>query len=310
MTLLQLRIFSMATRMSFQKVAEELYLSPSSVTKYISSLESELNQPLFIRHRNKVYVSEFGRDFLPYANDILQKEEAAIRFAGGRTEQEKIIQVGLDLLLCASRWDSFYLPLIRAKNSFVAEHPGWNVAYRFLDFGELRVNLNQHKTDFSVLEVNNAELPSSLLPELDSVELYRNEYLLAVPGAFSARFGLDEGLTENAERVESLMFVNEPASKKVCVDFTGKYHISPRLVPLGHWGEVLMKLASGDGAALLPLSYQTAVEETGGVVCLLNDERLTTGLYAIWHCGETDAVRQDLLARMERELRGGEAAEA
>ena len=128
-TLLQLRIFLMATSKSFQKVAEELYISPSSVTKYISTLESELQNILFIREHNKVTLSEFGRDFLPYANEILKKEEEALRFVGGHVRSIQTISVGIDNLLRSERWDQFYRALILTKNHFTNEYQDWNVQY-------------------------------------------------------------------------------------------------------------------------------------------------------------------------------------
>ena len=302
MTLFQLRIFSMATRMSFQKVAEELYISPPSVTKYISSLESELQRPLFIRNRNKVVLSEFGREFLPYADDILDKEDSALEFVGTRTKQQQTIAIGVDYLLRSERWDRFYLSLIRARNSFREQRQGWNVSYRFLNFAEMRVNLNEGKTDFSLIEINNSEMPATLAPSFHYKEIFRHNYLLAIPSSMKTKHTLAGDLTEDIEKVGTLMFVNDPASKKLAIDFNAESQIKSKLTPLSHWGEVLMKMASGDGAALLAEEYRDAAIMAGGLIYPLLSERLSTSIYAIWRNQHENKIAQEFISILHQEF--------
>ncbi|KOP67299.1 LysR family transcriptional regulator [Bacillus sp. FJAT-18019] len=67
---------------SFNKAAEVLYLSQPSVTARIQSLERELNCKLFDRLGKGIQISEEGKRFLPYAQQILmtyQKGKLHIR---------------------------------------------------------------------------------------------------------------------------------------------------------------------------------------------------------------------------------------
>lgn len=57
---------------SFNKAAEVLFLSQPSVTARIQSLERELDCRLFERLGKQVQLSEKGRQFLPYAQQLLQ----------------------------------------------------------------------------------------------------------------------------------------------------------------------------------------------------------------------------------------------
>lgn len=302
MTLFQLRIFSMATRMSFQKVAEELYISPSSVTKYISSLESELEKPLFIRDRNKVILSEFGKDFLPYANDILEKEDVAIQFIGSRARQQKTISVGIDRLLREERWDYFYVPLIQTKSSFIGKNPEWNISYKFLSFPELRVHINKGKTDFALVEICNSELPSTLAPGFNSLKILQNNYLLVIPATFDQKYAFTGDLSKDLLNIESVLYVNDPASKKLALDFSAEFRTVSKLVATSHWGEILMKVVSGESAALLPEKYREVVTLAGGIIYPLPCEKFSTGIYAIW-CGDhNNGKSQDFLDLMQKQF--------
>lgn len=300
MTLFQLRIFSMATRMSFQKVAEELYISPSSVTKYISSLESELEKPLFIRDRNKVMLSEFGKDFLPYANDILEKEDAAIQFIGSRARQQKTIAVGIDLLLREERWDHFYIPLIQAKNSFIERNQEWNILYKFLGFPELRIHLNKGKTDFSLVEICNSEFPSTLAPGFNAQKILQNNYILVIPATLKQKYTITGDLSKDLLNIESVLYVNDPASKKLALDFSAEFRTVSKLVPISHWGEILMKMASGESAALLPEKYRDIATFARGRVYTLPCEKFSTGIYAIWCKDHNGGKSQELLELLQK----------
>jgi DNA-binding transcriptional LysR family regulator len=56
---------------SFNKAAEALFLSQPSVTARIKTLEQELNCKLFIRDGKQVQISEDGKRFLPFAQQML-----------------------------------------------------------------------------------------------------------------------------------------------------------------------------------------------------------------------------------------------
>ncbi|RKP54052.1 LysR family transcriptional regulator [Cohnella endophytica] len=56
---------------SFNKAAEALYLSQPSVTARIQSLERELDCRLFDRQGKQIQITEEGKRFLPYAQQLL-----------------------------------------------------------------------------------------------------------------------------------------------------------------------------------------------------------------------------------------------
>jgi len=70
----QLKAFQeVARRRSFSGAAKALFLSQPAVSRQISSLESELGMPLFIRMGNHIVLTDPGRKLLVYVDDITQK---------------------------------------------------------------------------------------------------------------------------------------------------------------------------------------------------------------------------------------------
>lgn len=68
-----LRVFEAAARhSSFAAAASELNVSHSVVSQHIKNLEAWFGTDLFIRHRNRVELSENGRDLLPQIASGLQ----------------------------------------------------------------------------------------------------------------------------------------------------------------------------------------------------------------------------------------------
>ncbi|MFD2701323.1 LysR family transcriptional regulator [Paenibacillus shunpengii] len=57
---------------SFNKAADVLFLTQPTVTARIQSLERELDCKVFDRHGKQILLTEKGRQFLPYAQQILQ----------------------------------------------------------------------------------------------------------------------------------------------------------------------------------------------------------------------------------------------
>ena len=85
----QLRTFlAAAATASFRRAAQELSLSPSTVTAQIKALEQTVGAQLFARRGNRVTVTEHGRRLAGYARRLLDLEaETRQRMAGGDEEE-------------------------------------------------------------------------------------------------------------------------------------------------------------------------------------------------------------------------------
>ena len=96
MELLQLRIFVKAAKtLSFTKTSQALFISPSSISKYITALESEVAQPLFVRIGSKIALTTFGYTFLSYAEDLLKKEDDIYCFLEKTLHSPNVLHIGV-----------------------------------------------------------------------------------------------------------------------------------------------------------------------------------------------------------------------
>lgn len=88
---------------SFSKAAEALDYSQSAVTVQIQQLERELGVRLFDRIGKNVSITQYGKNFISYARDIVSAVARAQVFASGETELTGMVQVGtLNSLMTAS----------------------------------------------------------------------------------------------------------------------------------------------------------------------------------------------------------------
>lgn len=88
---------------SFSKAAEALDYSQSAVTVQIQQLERELGVRLFDRIGKNVSITQYGKNFIAYARDIVSAVARAQVFATEETELTGTVQVGtLNSLMTAS----------------------------------------------------------------------------------------------------------------------------------------------------------------------------------------------------------------
>lgn len=99
MNLRQIECFwTVGTQCSFSKASEILFISQSSVSKYVASLEKELQVKLIIRDGRTVSLSSDGRKLLPHCGEILKafsqfKDEANLARTG--TARERVTLYGI-----------------------------------------------------------------------------------------------------------------------------------------------------------------------------------------------------------------------
>ena len=80
---------------SFTKTAEELNYVQSTVTMQIRQLETELGYPLFDRIGKKVFLSQKGKELLPYAEQIVQAMHNATQIKSPSSEVKGVLHLGI-----------------------------------------------------------------------------------------------------------------------------------------------------------------------------------------------------------------------
>ncbi|PZC49427.1 MAG: DNA-binding transcriptional regulator, LysR family [Chloroflexi bacterium] len=113
-----------ATKLSFSRAAEGLYLTQPTVTARIQGLERELGEPLFERMGRTIRLTDAGQAFLPYAQRALQS------VAEGRDALSSLRNVDSGSLTIgtAPTVGTYVLPGILQQLS--ERHPGVEVSIR------------------------------------------------------------------------------------------------------------------------------------------------------------------------------------
>lgn len=152
---------------SFNKAAETLFLSQPSVTARIQSLERELDAKLFDRESKQFTLTEQGKQFLPYAQQIIQSYKKGKQHLHRRkAEDARELRIG-----CTVSASNYLLPSLLPQ--FKAAYP------------ELRVKLITAPTETIIRHVENRELDIGLVrgtthPLLDSCLFYEDRIRLFV----------------------------------------------------------------------------------------------------------------------------------
>ncbi len=124
MTLMQLRYFvALAERLSFKKVADDLFVSQTVVSYHIKALEEELETKLFVRTTRSVALTAAGYRYYHDVKKILQElDEASGRVRGN--SGGRIFTIGYSRLCFGESFNKIIEALTRKypQSSVVIEH--------------------------------------------------------------------------------------------------------------------------------------------------------------------------------------------
>ncbi|TVX96451.1 LysR family transcriptional regulator [Cohnella terricola] len=149
---------------SFNKAAEALYLSQPSVTARIQTLERELDCKLFDRLGKQVQITEEGKRFLPYAQQLLLTYQKGKLHVNQKRSLPEEIRIG-----CTVSVSNYMIPELLPRLS--------------LSFPNTHFKFVTGKTDEIVTKVLNKEVDIGFVrgvnhPNLQSVKFYEDPITL------------------------------------------------------------------------------------------------------------------------------------
>ena len=299
MELKSVRIFVMAAKyLNFSKVAETLFLSQSSISKYISSLENELGDKLLIRDTKNVVLTEFGQAFLPHAIAMLDQEEQALDFVHHYKSKgnSQTIRLGVGSSLMSSPPDLLLFRIIRSINKFYEQVPGIHIKMRFCPDQEIRNQVADRRLDMAIVTSNSSQIVSQIGSDMGYAILDRaDDYLLypSLAGSFSS-------LEELLPRIDTMIYSHDPVPQSVTSELIQKSKIAPALYPCENWSELFISVLDGKGCGVIPETLLPLANECGIRHFPLKELDISSSVYLIW-----DRERQDEpLLRMAEILTG------
>ena len=225
------------------RAATNLFVSQPALTARLQALEGELGQPLFVRTRRGMVLTDAGRTFLPYAERALEtlRDGAALVGEVGRGTSGQLA-IG-----AAPAVSTYVLPPLLDR--FVHEHPG------------VRLLVRTGHSEEIVDMVLRSEVQLGLVRELRdqrvaSRPMYADELVLVVPPDHP----FADSVPVEALAAERLIFFDRTSSY---YDLTNAMFreagVSPRgAIELDNIDAAKKMVQQGLGVALLP---NTAVSE-------------------------------------------------
>lgn len=179
--------------------AQKLNISHPSISRAISSLETELGVNVFLRSRSGSELTEKGKLVLKCAQNILHEVELLRSLSGGAREP-RILQVKafpIDSML----FFSDVLSALKARHS----HMTVNIAHA--NVSEIINDLKAQKVDFGILALPCTER-EMLGPEIKSKLLFESQFMIACSG----RSALASREILSASDIKGMPFIFHPDS--------------------------------------------------------------------------------------------------
>jgi len=144
MELRQLKYFiTSADTLNFTEAARQCFITQSTLSQQIKQLETELGVQLFERIGKRVFLTETGRDFLPYARQTVADADYGVQ----RIKDMEEIKTGR---LCIGTTFGLSALITDAIARFSEQYPEVHLEVRFLKQDELIEAVRERKVDFAL----------------------------------------------------------------------------------------------------------------------------------------------------------------
>ena len=144
MELRQLKYFiTSADTLNFTEAARQCFITQSTLSQQIKQLETELGVQLFERIGKRVFLTETGRDFLPYARQAVADADYGVQ----RIKDMEELKTGR---LCIGTTFGLSALITDAIARFSEQYPEVHLEVMFLKQDELIDAVRERKVDFAL----------------------------------------------------------------------------------------------------------------------------------------------------------------
>jgi DNA-binding transcriptional LysR family regulator len=218
MEIWQLRTFKMvAETLNFTRAAERLNLTQSAVSHQIKALEAELGEPLFIRAKRGVKLSQAGKAALDLVQQILNDADALKERISGRENAPT------GRVRAAAATQAFVHLFASIFESFMRQFEGVELTFR------TTVSTEQTVADIldGTADVGFASIPV-YSPSLQVTELFDDELVVVVSSSspFAKRENID---SSELETQRFILFEPGASIRRATEAFFKRAGISPAL---------------------------------------------------------------------------------
>lgn len=210
MELRELRTFVLVAQLkSFSKAGQVLFTTQPSISKMVSSLEAELGQSLFIREPHMLELTEFGQQFFPYAEEIIQAENNAMTFLSAQSAKPSIfLRIGISESIGTIPNGALALRVNRAIAAYHQKRPAVFSTIELASDWDLFSMVRSQKCDMAICPLTSDGDGTGAAKELCRLPLcgYPNDVI------YSPRLGKGTDISALLQAAQGITSINDIAS--------------------------------------------------------------------------------------------------
>lgn len=265
---------------SFSHAAAKLGYAQPTVSTQIAKLEQELGTPLFERMGHRITLTEKGKRFMPYAQQMLRLEEQIGQDIKGAATTQGVLKIAMADSLCSGLFSKYLLVYRRL-------FPNISVVTQTGTTDELFSKLNNNEVDV-VYTLDNRIFRSDMVVQQEQRE---NIYFCAAADHPLARRLREEDTVLTWEDIQKypLYLTEEGVSYRFNLErqlAEMGYDLRPD-IELGNVQTLLQITAQSDGISFLPeFVIQTEVEKGTITVLPVKCLQIQVWRQLIYHKGK------------------------
>ncbi len=258
----------LAETCNFQETADNLYLSPATLTKHIQKIESELGVQLFSRNTRKVTLNQYGVAFCDYARRLCELNDECLRAMKtlkNRTDSQ--------LMIGALGHINFY-GLYEFLDEFKRSFPG--IDYQVVEEkdNELKAKLDNDEISF-IFSTNSKPYHNFNCKEWKSDPLV---LICSEDDEIAAKQSIKIKEFENLDLISHGPPIEYPDFDRACraVGF------APRTSNRVAFSSTILQLVkAGQGVSVISRSMLSG-RDLDGIVCVPIDPTIYVHIYIVW----------------------------
>lgn len=241
-----LEIFQMvAAKGTITEAAKELSYVQSNLTSRIQKLETELNTPLFNRHRRGMSLTPEGKKLLTYSEKILSLTEEMKQAVQNNSEPSGRLEIGTVETV-------IHLPKI--LSTFVRKYKNVDLSIKTGVTDKLEEEVLNHKLDGAFVS------ESDFHPDLESHEVFQEELVLISDTRVTSIKDLKE---------EPILCFSKGCRYRARLEswYRDQNMTPQKIMEFGTLETILQSVVVGLGITFVPRSAVTQLENSGRIHC-------------------------------------------
>lgn len=260
MELRQVKSFvTVADTLNFTRASEVLFITQSTLSKQIFSLEEDLNVKLLERDTHSVLLTDTGMAFLVEARRLLSLADRAVEAArsGNIKKSDARLIIGYDKRLdVTSSLTGAYMKLF---STFHREHPAVDVQIRDLESTDLVRALLNRTVDIAVMLHEGRVVQALLDIMINTRPITNDEFVFLLPRQEGVDYS-NANLRDLLSASKNAYIPRHHAAFSTASEIFRTIDIYPYIQFCDSWVDILMKVSRGDGFTFCPGEQYAALD--------------------------------------------------